>query len=116
PVVLLTSSVPFETVEPPVYVLAVVSERVPAPVFTTAPEPLIAPPNVELSNRLNASVALLAMLPDREPVVPPLPTCSVPPLIVVPPVCVAVPGSVSVPLNSFSSAPPPLIEPGNVVL
>jgi hypothetical protein len=39
-----------------------------------------------VSLRLNASAALSTMLPATLPVVPPLPSCSVPALIVVPPV------------------------------
>ena len=59
---------------------------VPVPPWTTVPLPEIKPAKVELSERLNVSVALSVTLPVIAPVTPPLPSCSVPALIVVPPV------------------------------
>jgi hypothetical protein len=43
------------------------------------------PPKVTVSERLMAKMPLSATSPMIEPAVPPLPSCSVPPLMVVPP-------------------------------
>ncbi len=59
---------------------------VPVPVCWTAPLPEIVPAKVVASERLKTSVPALATSPTREPVVPPLPSWRVPPLMVVPPV------------------------------
>src|SRR3546814_9068576 len=59
---------------------------VPAPSLLTLPMPEIRPSKVRPFDRLNAKVALLATSPDMPPVVPPLPSWSVPAVIVVPPV------------------------------
>lgn len=55
----------------------------PTPVCVTAPLPEITPPKLALSDRLKASVPLLATSPAMLPLVPPLPICSVPAPIVV---------------------------------
>ncbi|CAJ0895306.1 hypothetical protein R20233_03914 [Ralstonia sp. LMG 32965] len=60
--------------------------NVPAPDCTRLPAPLMLPAYVTASLRLKASVPLLTMLPATEPVVPPLPICSVPVVMVVAPV------------------------------
>jgi hypothetical protein len=52
----------------------------------TDPVPEMALLKVAWLERLKTSALLLTMLPVIEPVVVPLPSCSVPPLIVVPPV------------------------------
>jgi hypothetical protein len=63
-----------------------VSVNVPAPSFVSAPVPLIALATVNESLRLNVSVELFTTAPvPRVPVVPPLPICNVPALIVVVP-------------------------------
>jgi hypothetical protein len=59
---------------------------VPLPIWLTDPAPEMTPSKVSASERLKASAALLVTLPMMEPLVPPLPSCSVPALIVVPPV------------------------------
>ena len=58
----------------------------PVPAWVSEPVPVMTPAKVMLSERLKASTPLSVTLPAIEPVVPPLPTCSVPALIVVPPV------------------------------
>ena len=63
--------------------LAPDSVRVPAR-FVSAPVPLITPPKVWESVRWNASAELFVTLPEIEPAVPLLPTCSTPALISVP--------------------------------
>jgi hypothetical protein len=63
------------------------------------------------SERLNTSVPLLAIFPEIEPLVPPLPICNTPAEIVVPPVCVFVPVRMKVPPPAFVNVPLPLIEP-----
>ena len=68
--------------------LAPVSDCVPEPSWATAPLPLIGAPNVSSSMVSNASVPLSMMLevPLIVLLVPPLPSCSVPAVIVVVPV------------------------------
>ena len=63
-----------------------VSVRVPLPAWVSAPVPLSTPAKLVGSERSNTSVALSSTLPAMLPVVPPLPTCKVPALMVVPPV------------------------------
>ena len=79
-------SVPALIVVMPAYVLFAVKTRMLAPLLVSAPLPLITPSNVTVSLRLKLSVALSTTSPSIEPVVPPLPICSVPALTVVPPV------------------------------
>jgi hypothetical protein len=62
-----------------------VSTVVPAPIWLMAPVPLRTPPTSSVSDRLNASAPLLTTSPAMLPVLPPLPICRVPALIVVPP-------------------------------
>ena len=57
----------------------------PVPICTNAPVPEMALPNMNVSARLTAKVALLTTLPAIEPDVPPLPSCNVPALMVVAP-------------------------------
>ncbi|KGD58799.1 hypothetical protein DP49_5682 [Burkholderia pseudomallei] len=64
-----------------------------------------------LSERSNASKPLLATSPERLPVVPPLPTCSVPAPMMVPPPYVLALFSTSVPASVFVNAPAPPIAP-----
>ncbi|GJD43419.1 hypothetical protein AFCDBAGC_1271 [Methylobacterium cerastii] len=66
-----------------------VNVRVPLPLCRSKPAPETPPAKVIASPRLNASVLVLALRatsPTIEPVVPPVPICSVPVEIVVPPV------------------------------
>jgi hypothetical protein len=79
-------SVPALTAVAPEYVPAPDSVSVPMPILVSDPVPLIAPLKARSSLRLNVSAALLTISPTIDPVGPPLPICSVPPLIVVPPV------------------------------
>ena len=58
----------------------------PVPELGERPVPEMTPAKVRASARLKISVPLLVTLPVIEPVVPPLPICRVPALIVVPPV------------------------------
>ena len=58
---------------------------VPEPSWVSAPVPETVPAKVTRSERLKASVPLLATLPAMLPVVPPAPICSVPAAMVVPP-------------------------------
>jgi hypothetical protein len=81
----LTNNAPACTVVAPRYVLVPVSTVVPAPACVTLPLPEMAPPNVALSERLKTSAPLLATSPMIEPPAPPLPSCSVPAVMVVPP-------------------------------
>ena len=78
-------SVPALIVVPPEYVLAPVRIVVPAPAWFSVPVPLTTPAYVRELLRLKISALLSVMLPATAPVVPPLPICSVPALIVVPP-------------------------------
>ncbi len=55
------------------------------PIWRTSPVPLIAAAKVTASLREKARVPLSTMSPVTVPVVPPLPSWSVPALIVVPP-------------------------------
>ena len=62
---------------------------VPVPACVRAPVPLMVLFNVQLLLRLNANVPLLVMAPvcvPKLPVLPPLPNCRVPALMVVVPV------------------------------
>jgi hypothetical protein len=66
--------------------LAPLSVSVPVPAWVTIPAvPEMTPAKVMLSERLKVSVPVLATLPVIEPVVPPLPICRIPALMVVPP-------------------------------
>ena len=82
----VTTKFPVDTVTGPLKLLVPDSVRSPPPSFTTDPVPLIDPAYVNASLRLNASAALLMMLPLSDPLVDPAPTCNVPPEIVVCPV------------------------------
>ena len=79
-------SVPPLMVVMPLYVLIPENVSVPAPDLVTVPLPEMTPANVRASERLMVSAALLTMLPEVLPVVPPAPMLSVPPLMVVIPV------------------------------
>ena len=89
---------------------------VPLPDCSSAPVPEIVPPRVTVPVSLIASVALSVTLPLRLPVLPPLPSCSTPALIVVRPVAPSAPVRDSVPVPCFSRPPVPLIAPENSVL
>jgi len=92
--------------------LAPVSVVVPVPAWVSVPVPLIALATVRALLRLivNAGVIDDAPAPSA-PVVPPLPTCSVPALIVVTPVYVLAPVKIVVPVPACVSVPVPLITP-----
>ena len=60
--------------------------NVPLPCCTKLPIPLIAPLKVRVSLRSKAKVPLSTTFPARLPVLPPLPSWSVPAFMVVPPV------------------------------
>ena len=80
---------PAASVVPPVYVLLPVSVKIPRTACVKLPEPAIAPPNVGVPERLKTSALLSVTGPaPKAPEAPPLPTCSVPPVIVVRPVYV----------------------------
>ena len=65
----------------PVQVFAPVSVTVPAPFCVSVPFPEMVFDTVRLSERLNTKAALLVTFPvPRFPDVPPMPSCSVPPL------------------------------------
>jgi hypothetical protein len=81
-----TSSVPPLTVVGPVYVSMPPSVVTTVPVCVSAPVPEMTPLSASVPVRLIASVPLFTTSPTIEPVAPPLPSCSVPPLMVVPPV------------------------------
>ena len=51
-----------------------------------APVPEMTPPKVKVSDRLMAKIPLSTTSPRIEPLAPPLPSCSAPPLMMVPPV------------------------------
>ena len=72
-------------VVPPPYVLLPVRMVVPVPFCCNAPVPEMTPRRVKTSERLTASVPLLSTSPTMPPLVPPLPSCKVPALMVVPP-------------------------------
>jgi hypothetical protein len=57
-----------------------------APFCWNAPVPEITPPNMNVLERLTANVPSFVTLPTIDPLVPPSPSCRVPPVIVVPPV------------------------------
>src|SRR3546814_2279122 len=76
--------------------------------------PEIRPSQVRPFDRLNAKVALLATSPDMPPVVPPLPSWSVPAVIVVPPVWLLSPVRVSVSAPALARVPAPDISPETV--
>ena len=81
---LAMTRVPCSIVVGPLRLLAPASVKVPAPRFTTAPEPLSTPEYVEAFPRLKTRVPLLVRLPvppRRTPVVPPTPIWSVPPAL-----------------------------------
>src|SRR6185295_7959096 len=85
------------------------------PNLLNEPLPEMTPPYVWESERLKASVAPFEIetFPATEPLVPPLPNCKVPALMVVLPVYVLFPVSVSVPLPDLVSAPAPETTPDN---
>ena len=84
---LLKPKVPEFTVVAPVKVLLALSVNWPAPSWRKTPVPAITSATPMLSERLNINVPLLVTVPvPKLPVVPELPTCAVPELIVVPPV------------------------------
>jgi hypothetical protein len=62
-----------------------VSVVVPAPICVTRPVPEMTPAKLRALERLKTSVPLSTTSPVIEPVVPPLPSCRVPPEMVVPP-------------------------------
>ena len=90
------TKVPPVMVVAPVYVLLPESVCVPAPVLLTEPLPLITPAKVgEPTTGLRIKVALLTIdVLDRLPSLVPLPSLSVPALMVVMPVKVLAPASV----------------------
>jgi hypothetical protein len=67
------------------FVLFAINVNVPAPDCTKLPVPLTTPPKVTASLRSKANVPLSVTFPVMLPVAPPLPSCSVPALMVVPP-------------------------------
>jgi hypothetical protein len=67
-------------------VLSLVKTVVPGPFCWNAPAPEIRLAKVNVSERLTAKMPLLTTSPASEPLVPPLPSCKVPALIVVGPV------------------------------
>ena len=81
-----TRNVPALRVAAATLLPAAVSTVVPVPIWLSAPEPEMTPPNVIVSLRLNASTPSFATSPTIEPEVPPSPSCKVPATIVVPPV------------------------------
>src|SRR5258708_2090041 len=82
----LSTSMPLLTVVLPEYVSVLGSISVPVPCCTSEPDPLMTPPKLTLSAWLKAIVPLSVTLPNSDPLVPPLPICSVPALMVVGPV------------------------------
>ena len=96
-------------------VLSAVNSRVSLPSFIKLPLPLITPAKVFLGPlRSNVNLPLSATLPMMLPVVPPLPICSVPILIVVPPMYVLFPVRINVPLPACTKAPAPVTTPPKV--
>ena len=83
---LVATSVPAAIVVPPLYGLVLVRIVAPVPAWVTVPTPEMRPSTVNMSDRLNTNAALSTMSPRMLPLVPPSPSCNVPPLIVVPPV------------------------------
>ena len=72
---------------------------VPDPACVKDPVPLITFDTVKVPVSLNISALLLVILPEpKVPVVPPLPICNVPAVIVVTPECVFVPVRITVAL------------------
>jgi hypothetical protein len=84
---------------------------VPVPAFTNVPVPEIVLPNVKASERLTAKVPLFTTSPTIDPLVPPLPSCSVPLAIVVPPVYELAPVKVMTPPPWTFTAPLPAMAP-----
>ncbi len=81
-----TASVPARTLVRPVKAELSPARTVePEPICSIAPAPEITPPKVSASERSKANTPALATSPTIEPVVPPAPSCKVPPLIRVPP-------------------------------
>ena len=80
---------------------------VPVPICWNAPLPEIKPPKVNVSEWLIAKLALSITLPMIEPLVPPLPSCKVPPLIVQGVAVVPVPIKLQVLLPAFAKMPKP---------
>src|SRR6185436_366306 len=65
---------------------------------------------------MTALLLTMPPLPASEPVVPPLPICSVPAETVVAPVYVLVPDSVSAPVPILETEPAPLIAPAKTLV
>jgi hypothetical protein len=80
-----TTSVPALTVVGPLYVLAAVRLVVPVPFYWNAPLPEMTFSKVNELERLMAKILLLTTLPASAPLALPLPSCSVPALMVVGP-------------------------------
>ncbi len=84
---------------------------VPVPSCVTLPVPLIGAAKPAAFDRSMTSAALSTMGPFTMPVVPPLPSCSVPALMVVVPVIAWSRVSVSLPAPVFSMPPVPESRP-----
>jgi hypothetical protein len=96
-------------------VLEPVRVVLPVPSWRSVPRPLITPPKVSASVRLNASVASSAMLPRIAPVDPLLRNSSTPPVMDVSPnTVVMVVASTSVPLPALTSVPALFRKPVSV--
>ena len=93
-----------------------VKTNIPGPNWTRFPEPLIAPPKTNVSERLNTIEALSSTLPVMLPVVPPLPTWSEPAEIAVPPVKVFEAVRTKFPGPICVMAPVPLMAPAKAAL
>ena len=103
--------VPAATVVSPRYALAPLRVSAPAPCLATVPMPEITPLYAAASLRSKTSAALLTISPVTEPVTPPSPNWSVPPVIWVPPVWMLSPDSTSVPAPFWTSLAAPEIAP-----
>ena len=80
-----TWTTPPPTVVPPAKLLLPPSVTVPGPSSSRPPLPLMSPAKATSSERLKASTPLFSTLPAIMPVVPPSPSCRVPPEMIVPP-------------------------------
>ena len=100
---------PASTVVTPVKVAAPVRIRLLAAACVTPPDPLMAPANVNSSERSKASTDCVTTLPASVPEVPPAPTRKVPAVTVVPPVWLTAPLSTVTPEPSCSKEPVPEI-------
>ena len=99
--------VPADTVVVPVKGLAAVRVTLLTPACTNAPVPEISPAKDKVEERLKTRVPLLSTFERTEPVLLPVPSCTIPAATLRVPVKVLLPARMSVPLPNLERPPLP---------